>query len=76
MAPAIRRAPRVTPLLVAVLGLLSMSGSFAMDTYLPALPDVARDLSTSPALVQVTLTSFFVGQALGQQRALALGEAT
>ncbi|MCB1273048.1 MAG: multidrug effflux MFS transporter [Leucobacter sp.] len=70
MAPAIRRAPRVTPLLVAVLGLLSMSGSFAMDTYLPALPDVARDLSTSPALVQVTLTSFFVGQALGQ---LAIG---
>ncbi|MFC7765931.1 MFS transporter [Leucobacter soli] len=43
-----------------------MSSSIAMDTYLPALPDVASDLGTTPMLVQVTLTAFFVGQALGQ----------
>ncbi len=66
MASPTRRAPRVTPLLVAVLGLLSMGGAFAMDTYLPALPDVARDLSATPALTQMTLTAFLVGQALGQ----------
>ncbi|CAG7610223.1 Bicyclomycin resistance protein [Leucobacter soli] len=66
MHSALRRPPTVTPLLVAVLGLLSMSSSIAMDTYLPALPDVASDLGTTPMLVQVTLTAFFVGQALGQ----------
>lgn len=66
MASVFRRRPEVTPGLVAVLGLLSMSGSIAMDTYLPALPDVARDLETTPMLAQVTLTAFFVGQAAGQ----------
>lgn len=66
MAAALRRSPQVTPLLVAVLGLLSMSSSFAMDTYLPALPDVALDLETTPVLVQLTLTAFFLGQAAGQ----------
>ncbi|WP_053382410.1 multidrug effflux MFS transporter [Leucobacter celer] len=60
------REPRVTPLLIAVLGLLSMGGAFAMDTYLPALPDVGRDLAAPPALVQMTLTAFLIGQALGQ----------
>lgn len=43
-----------------------MGGSFAMDIYLPALPDVSVDLATSPAMVQMTLTAFMVSSAVGQ----------
>jgi DHA1 family bicyclomycin/chloramphenicol resistance-like MFS transporter len=43
-----------------VLGLLSAVGPFAIDMYLPALPMLARDLGTSPATAQQTLTAFFV----------------
>ncbi|CAG7600296.1 multidrug effflux MFS transporter [Leucobacter soli] len=55
----------MTPLLVAALGFLSMGSAFATDTYLPALPDIALDLRTSPALVQATLTVFVIAQAAG-----------
>lgn len=57
--------PPVTPLLVISLGFLSMGAAFATDTYLPAMPDVAAELRTSPALVQATLTVFLLAQAAG-----------
>ena len=38
----------------------------ATDMYVPAFPRVAGDLSTSATQVQLTLTTFFVGMALGQ----------
>src|SRR5688572_25608929 len=41
-------------------------GPLAIDTYLPALPTIARDLHTSDALVQVSLSVYFVGIAVGQ----------
>src|SRR4051812_50049959 len=34
--------------------------------YVPAFPQVADDLSASATQVQLTLTTFFVGMALGQ----------
>ncbi|NAZ87219.1 Bcr/CflA family efflux MFS transporter [Kineococcus sp. T90] len=34
--------------------------------YVPAFPDVARDLATTATGVQLTLTTFFVGMATGQ----------
>ena len=52
--------------LAVVLGALTAMGPLAIDTYLPALPTIARDLQTSPALVQVSLSVYFVGIALGQ----------
>jgi DHA1 family bicyclomycin/chloramphenicol resistance-like MFS transporter len=43
-----------------VLGLITAVGPFAIDMYLPALPSIGGALHTSPALVQMTLTVFFV----------------
>lgn len=49
-----------------VLGLLSTVGPFAIDMFLPALPEIASDLETSVAATQATLTSFFVAIGLAQ----------
>ncbi|MFZ2166914.1 MAG: multidrug effflux MFS transporter [Propionibacteriaceae bacterium] len=38
----------------------------ATDMYVPAFPQVAADLAISATEVQLTLTTFFVGMALGQ----------
>lgn len=43
-----------------LLGLLSAVGPFAIDMYLPALPEVARDLGTSEARAALTLTAYFI----------------
>lgn len=53
-------------LLLAALGLLSMIAPFATDMYLPAFPELASDLAVTPSIVQLTLTLFLVGLALGQ----------
>src|SRR5215212_11575424 len=39
---------------------------FATDMYTPAFPRVTGDLATSASLVGLTLTTFFLGMALGQ----------
>jgi DHA1 family bicyclomycin/chloramphenicol resistance-like MFS transporter len=41
-------------------------GPLSIDMYLPAFPELARDLRTDPASVQRTLAAYFVGLALGQ----------
>ncbi|MFS4437672.1 multidrug effflux MFS transporter [Paracoccaceae bacterium GXU_MW_L88] len=68
-----------------ILGLLSAVGPFAIDMYLPALPEVARDLGTSEAVAANTLTSYFIvfgiaqmiygpmADAVGRKRPLILG---
>lgn len=43
-----------------ILGLLSCAGPFAIDMYLPAMPDIARDLGAPVEAAQYTLTSFFI----------------
>ncbi len=53
-------------LLVILLTLLSMTGSFISDTYLPALPDISRDLSTTQNYVQVTISVYLLGFAVSQ----------
>ena len=69
-------APRGTSYyrLALILGALTAMGPLAIDTYLPALPRIARDLHTSDALVQVSLSVYFVGIALGQAVKQALGD--
>ena len=49
-----------------ILGALTAMGPLAIDTYLPALPTIARDLNASAAAVQVSLAMYFIGIALGQ----------
>ena len=52
--------------LAAVLGLLSAVGPFAIDMYLPALPEIEADLGASVAATQATLTAFFLAFGLAQ----------
>ncbi|MEU3986540.1 multidrug effflux MFS transporter [Streptomyces sp. NPDC026672] len=51
---------------VLMLGSLVAVGPLTTDMYLPALPAVARQLDTSAASVQLTLTATLIGLALGQ----------
>ncbi len=48
------------------LGLLSAIGPFAIDMYLPALPDIGRSLHADTGAVQLSLTAFFIALSLGQ----------
>lgn len=52
-------APTGMARIALVIGLLGMVGPFAIDMYLPALPEVAAALGASPQAVQFTLTAFF-----------------
>lgn len=52
--------------LIVILGALTAFGPLSIDMYLPGLPAIARDLGAEPALVQLTLSLFFIGLAFGQ----------
>ncbi|MDT9592105.1 multidrug effflux MFS transporter [Nocardioides zeae] len=52
--------------LVALLGVLSALPALAIDLYLPALPTMSGDLGTTPGLLQLTVTVFVLGLAVGQ----------
>ena len=68
-----------------LLGLLSAVGPFAIDMYLPALPEVASDLGTTEAIAALTLTAYFIvfgiaqmiygpmSDAVGRRRPLLIG---
>ncbi|WP_444814936.1 multidrug effflux MFS transporter [Variovorax brevis] len=49
-----------------VLGLLSAIGPFAIDMYLPALPDIGNSLHANIGEVQMSLTAFFIALGIGQ----------
>ena len=59
-------AATVSTALVLTLALQSAVPPFATDMYTPAFPRVTGDLGTSASLVGLTLTTFFLGMALGQ----------
>ncbi|WP_365998470.1 multidrug effflux MFS transporter [Mycolicibacterium sp.] len=65
VAPGSARAPVGGPLLL-VLALLSAVAPFATDLYLSAFPLMTTDLGTTASSVQLTLTAFLIGIALGQ----------
>jgi DHA1 family bicyclomycin/chloramphenicol resistance-like MFS transporter len=52
--------------LILILGLLTAIGAFSIDMYLPAFPDIAKNLNTSVAQVMLSLSSFFIGISVGQ----------
>jgi DHA1 family bicyclomycin/chloramphenicol resistance-like MFS transporter len=62
-APARPSGTRGTYIL---LGSLTAFGPLSMDLYLPALPEMARDLPASASAAQLTITTSMVGLALGQ----------
>lgn len=49
-----------------VLGLLSAIGPFAIDMYLPALPEIGSSLGAGIGQVQMSLTVFFIALGVGQ----------
>ncbi|MGQ3115762.1 MAG: multidrug effflux MFS transporter [Hydrogenophaga sp.] len=49
-----------------ILGLLSAIGPFAIDMYLPALPDIGSSLGAEVGAVQFSLTAFFLSLGVGQ----------
>lgn len=51
---------------IVILAALFAFGPIAVDTYLPAFPEIGRDLGASTTAVQMTLTSCLLGLALGQ----------
>ncbi|MEE8272905.1 MAG: multidrug effflux MFS transporter [Alphaproteobacteria bacterium] len=51
--------------MLPILGLVGGLAPLSIDMYLPALPDMARSLDASDAMLQMTVTAFLVGFALG-----------
>lgn len=52
--------------LVLVLGALSAIGPLTIDTYLPALPELSRQLGATDSQAQATITGLLIGLGFGQ----------
>jgi DHA1 family bicyclomycin/chloramphenicol resistance-like MFS transporter len=52
--------------LVLILGALTAFNSMSIDMYLPAFPQIARDLSVPLGTVQLSVSAFLFGSAIGQ----------
>ena len=53
-------------LFIVLLGSLTAFDPLSIDMYLPAFPAIQKDLSTDYSMVQISLSSFFIGMSLGQ----------
>ncbi len=53
-------------MLVLILGALTAFNSMSIDMYLPAFPQIARDLGVPLGTVQLSVSAFLFGSALGQ----------
>jgi MFS transporter, DHA1 family, multidrug resistance protein len=60
------QSARSNLLIILILGALSTVSPFSIDMYLPAFPQIARDLGTTPAQISLSVSGYFVGLALGQ----------
>ncbi len=52
--------------LTALLAAMSAIGPLTTDMYLPSLPDISRQLGASTAQVQLTISAYLIGFAVGQ----------
>jgi len=52
--------------IILILGALSTVSPFAIDMYLPGFPAIAADLTTTIDQVQLSLTGYLIGIAVGQ----------
>jgi len=53
-------------LLILILGALSTISPFSIDMYLPGFPAISKDLGVSIPQVQLSLTAYLIGIAIGQ----------
>ncbi len=52
--------------IILILGALSTVSPFSIDMYLPAFPQIASDLGTTPAEISLSVSGYFIGLAAGQ----------
>jgi MFS transporter, DHA1 family, multidrug resistance protein len=60
------RSARQSFFLVLMLGALNTIAPFSIDMYLPAFPQIAKDLHTGMGDVSLSVSAYFLGFALGQ----------
>ncbi|NJM07479.1 Bcr/CflA family multidrug efflux MFS transporter [Candidatus Gracilibacteria bacterium] len=53
-------------LLIITLGILTATGPFSIDMYLPGLPAIVNEFNADASTVGLTLSLFFIGLAVGQ----------
>ena len=53
-------------LIIWILGALATVSPFAIDLYLPAFTEIADDFSTTSSQISLSVSSYFIGMALGQ----------
>ncbi|HEX3616393.1 MAG TPA: multidrug effflux MFS transporter [Solirubrobacteraceae bacterium] len=66
MTDSARAAPTASRQLIWTLAALASFGPLSTDMYLPGLPSLTRDLHTSAAAANLTLTASVLGLGLGQ----------
>jgi DHA1 family bicyclomycin/chloramphenicol resistance-like MFS transporter len=59
-------AKRSDLFVISLLGALSVVSPFAIDMYLPAFPELAAEFGVPSTTIALTLSSYFIGLALGQ----------
>jgi MFS transporter, DHA1 family, multidrug resistance protein len=52
--------------IILILGALTTISPFTIDMYLPAFSKIAADFHTTPARISLSVTSYFIGLAIGQ----------
>lgn len=52
--------------LITLLALICSLGPLATDMYLPAFPEITQYFATTPSMVQLTITTWLIGLAVGQ----------
>lgn len=60
------RTKKQNALLILILGSLEALTPFSIDMYLPAFTEIATDLQTTTAKVSFSISTYFIGFALGQ----------
>lgn len=65
-APNFPDTPPPSAGLILLLGGLMVLGGVTVDLYLPSLPAVARELGTTPAAAQATISAGLIGASVGQ----------
>lgn len=53
-------------LIIWILGALATVSPFAIDLYLPAFSEIAGSFNTTSAKISLSVTSYFIGMAMGQ----------
>jgi DHA1 family bicyclomycin/chloramphenicol resistance-like MFS transporter len=66
MGQVINRSKKQTFFLILMLGALNTITPFSIDMYLPAFPKIADDLNTTIQNIALSVSTYFLGFALGQ----------